>query len=78
MEVLKQLFEEHFRSKAERVLPIQGQLGGSGRTIVRLSSERHSAIGIVYGVREENVAFLQFSKHFAGMACPCRKSTRKI
>src|SRR5262249_32494781 len=60
----------HFRSKAERVLPIQGKLGGSGRTIVRLSSERHSAIGIIYGVREENVAFLQFSKHFRRHGLP--------
>jgi aminoglycoside/choline kinase family phosphotransferase len=70
MEVLKQLFEEHFRSPAERVLPIQGQLGGSGRTIVRLANESNSAIGIVYGVREENVAFLQFSKHFRRHGLP--------
>jgi aminoglycoside/choline kinase family phosphotransferase len=70
MEVLKQLFEEYFRGPAERALPIQGQLGGSGRTIVRLANERNSAIGIVYGVREENVAFLQFSKHFLRHGLP--------
>jgi aminoglycoside/choline kinase family phosphotransferase len=64
MEVLKRLFEQHFHSPVERVQPLQGQLGGSGRKIVRLSSEKLSAIGILYGVREENVAFLEFSRHF--------------
>ncbi len=64
MEVLKRLFEQHFHSPVEREQPLQGQLGGSGRKIVRLSSEKLSAIGILYGVREENVAFLEFSRHF--------------
>ena len=45
-------------------MPVQGQLGGSGRNIVRLANDKHSAIGVVYDVREENVAFLEFSKHF--------------
>src|ERR1700724_781089 len=64
MEVLKRLFEQHFHSPVERVQPLQGQLGGSGRKIIRLSSEKLSAIGILYDVREENVAFLEFSRHF--------------
>src|SRR5499426_66089 len=64
MDVLKQLFEQHFQATAERVIPIQGQLGSSGRNIIRLSNDRTTAIGVVYGVREENVAFLEFSKHF--------------
>jgi aminoglycoside/choline kinase family phosphotransferase len=64
MDVLKKLFEQHFHSPAERVQPLQGQLGGSGRKIIRLSGERFSAIGILYDVREENVAFLEFSRHF--------------
>src|SRR5258706_4198672 len=64
MEVLKSLFEQHFPSPVGREQPLQGQLGGSGRKIVRLSSEKLSAIGILYGVREENVAFLEFSRHF--------------
>ena len=37
MDVLKRLFEQHFKSVPERVLPLQGQLGGSGRVIVRLA-----------------------------------------
>jgi len=70
MEVLNQLFERHFHTHPDRVVPIQGQLGGSGRSIIRLSNGSATAIGIVYGVREENVAFLEFSKHFKRHSLP--------
>src|ERR1700694_2816919 len=70
MEVLKRLFEQHFHSPVERVQPLQGQLGGSGRKIIRLSSENLSAIGILYDVREENFAFLEFSRHFRRRGLP--------
>jgi aminoglycoside/choline kinase family phosphotransferase len=55
---------------AERVQPLQGQLGGSGRTIVRLAGGGFTAIGILYSVREENVAFLEFSRHFRHHGLP--------
>jgi aminoglycoside/choline kinase family phosphotransferase len=64
MDILKQLFEQHFGVPVEQVHPVQGELGGSGRKIIRLSSPGISAIGILYGVREENIAFLEFSRHF--------------
>src|SRR5213593_3781454 len=70
MDVLKKLFEEHFHSPPVRMQPLQGELGGSGRKIVRLASEKVSAIGILYGVREENAAFLEFSKHFRRHGLP--------
>jgi len=70
MEVLKRLFEQRFRSPVERVQPLQGELGGSGRKIIRLSSEKVNAIGILYNVREENVAFLEFSRHFRRHGLP--------
>jgi aminoglycoside/choline kinase family phosphotransferase len=70
MEVLKKLFERHFHAPVERVEPLQGQLGGSGRKIVRLSSDKISAIGVLYDVREENVAFLEFSRHFRRHGLP--------
>jgi aminoglycoside/choline kinase family phosphotransferase len=70
MDVLKRLFEQHFHSPPERVLPLQGQLGGSGRVIVRLVGAERNAIGIVYSVREENVAFLEFSRHFRRHGLP--------
>jgi aminoglycoside/choline kinase family phosphotransferase len=72
MDVLRRLFEQHFDLPAEVVQPLQGQLGGSGRIIVRLTGGKFSAIGILYSVREENVAFLEFSRHFRrrGLAVP--------
>jgi aminoglycoside/choline kinase family phosphotransferase len=70
MDVLKKLFEQHFQSPVVRVQPLQGQLGGSGRRIIRLANEDISVIGILYDVREENVAFLEFSKHFRRHGLP--------
>jgi aminoglycoside/choline kinase family phosphotransferase len=64
MEVLENLFERHFHCPVGRVQPLQGELGGSGRKVIRLLSEKFSAIGILYGVREENAAFLEFTRHF--------------
>jgi len=70
MDVLKNLFEQHFHTPVEQVQPLQGQLGGSGRKIIRLASQRARAIGILYSVREENVAFLEFSRHFRKHGLP--------
>ncbi len=70
MNALTQLFEQHFHTPVERVQSLQGQLGGSGRKIIRLTSETFSAIGILYNVREENVAFLEFSRHFRRHGLP--------
>jgi aminoglycoside/choline kinase family phosphotransferase len=70
MDVLKKLFEQHFHASPERIQQLQGELGGSGRKIIRLSNEKSSAIGILYGVREENAAFLAFSKHFRRHGLP--------
>jgi aminoglycoside/choline kinase family phosphotransferase len=70
VDVLKQLFEQHYALPAEQVRPLQGQLGGSGRAIVRLTAGKLSAIGIVYPVREENAAFLEFSRHFRRHGLP--------
>src|SRR2546423_9883064 len=54
MDVLKTLFEQHFHSPVARVQPLQGELGGSGRSIIRLAGDKLSAIGILYDIREEN------------------------
>ena len=70
MDVLEKLFEQHFHTPVERVLPVQGELGGSGRKIIRFTGAGNSAIGILYGVREENVAFLEFSRHFRKHGLP--------
>jgi aminoglycoside/choline kinase family phosphotransferase len=70
MDVLKRLFEQHFHAPVVRVQPLQGQLGGSGRKIIRLTGDNATAIGVLYNVREENVAFLEFSRHFRRHGLP--------
>ncbi len=70
IDILKQLFERHFGAPATSVSAVQGNLGGSGRNILRLSGVSHSAIGILYGVRQENVAFVEFSRHFRRHGLP--------
>jgi aminoglycoside/choline kinase family phosphotransferase len=70
MDVLQQLFQRHFHVPAERVEPLQGELGGSGRKIIRLSGAGKTGIGILHDVREENVAFLEFSRHFRRHGLP--------
>ena len=70
MDVLNKLFEKHFHAPPERIQPLQGELGASGRKIVRLSRGSQSAIGILYFVREENAAFLAFSRHFRRHGLP--------
>ena len=73
MDALKTLFEQHFHFPVERVQPLQGQFGGSGRKIIRLASGQLSAIGILHDVREENAAFLEFSRHFRRHGLPVPK-----
>jgi len=70
MDVLKNLFQRHFGVPVERMQQLQGELGGSGRKIVRLSGGNLNAIGVLYNVREENVAFLEFSRHFRRHGLP--------
>src|SRR5215471_9771544 len=70
MDVLNALFEQRFHHPPTRVVQLQGELGGSGRKIIRLSDGQQSAIGILHGVREENAAFLAFSRHFRRHGLP--------
>jgi len=70
MDVLKTLFERHFHSAPTRIQPMHGDLSASGRKLVRLDNAQGSAIGVLYGVREENAAFLEFSRHFRRHGLP--------
>ena len=70
MEILTKLFYQHFHKPVSQVEPLQGELGGSGRKIIRLTSGNLRAVGILYGVREENIAFLEFSRHFRQHGLP--------
>ncbi len=70
MDVLAQLFEGHFRTPVNKAEPLRGELGASGRRMVRLTGGKVTAIGVRYDVREENVAFLEFSRHFRRHGLP--------
>lgn len=70
MDVLKRLFEERFHLPAENLQALQGKLGGSGRAIIRVRAGGVTAVGIQYSVREENVAFLEFTRHFRRHGLP--------
>jgi aminoglycoside/choline kinase family phosphotransferase len=70
MDILSSLFEQHFHRAPTHVVALQGELGGSGRKIVRLADGRESAIGILHDVREENMAFRAFSQHFRRHGLP--------
>ena len=70
MDVLKRLFEQHYGFPPDEVKPLQGQLGGSGRAILRLRGQGIDAIGVVGPDRAENIAFLEFSKHFHRLGLP--------
>ena len=70
MDVLNALFEQHFQRPPRSVVQLQGELGGSGRKIIRLTDGQQSAIGIVHDVREENAAFLAFTRHFRSYGLP--------
>jgi aminoglycoside/choline kinase family phosphotransferase len=45
-------------------------LGGSGRHIVRIFGKDVRAIGILHNVPEENLAFIEFSRHFRRHGLP--------
>lgn len=70
IDILKKLFEQHFQSPVQGVQRLKDHLGGSGRKIIRMTGEGVSAIGVSYDVHEENVAFLEFSRHFRGHGLP--------
>jgi len=73
MEILNQLFQQHFAAATERIEPLRSNLGASERKLFRLSNGQHSAIGVLYGVREENAAFLGFTRHFLKHGLPVPK-----
>ncbi|MBA3913805.1 MAG: phosphotransferase [Acidobacteriales bacterium] len=70
MDVLEKLFKQRFQAPPDSVRPLQGELGGSERRLFRLSASQSSAIGVLHNVREENVAFVEFSRHFRRYGLP--------
>jgi aminoglycoside/choline kinase family phosphotransferase len=70
MDVLNKLFEQRFGTPADSVRSLRGQLGASERRLYRLSNAQQSAIGVLYDSKEENVAFLDFTRHFRRHGLP--------
>ena len=56
------LFEQHFREPVKKVTDLPPH--GSNRYLIRLHGETRTAIGVGNADREENEAFLSFSRHF--------------
>jgi aminoglycoside/choline kinase family phosphotransferase len=69
MDVLKKLFEQHFHSPVESSAAA-GPTGRVGAKDHPAGQRRISAIGVLYDVREENAAFLEFSRHFRAHGLP--------
>ena len=78
MDILNNLFEQHFHSPVKQVQPLQGQLGGSGRKIIRLTGEkiRPSAFSMTCAKRTPPSS--SSPGIFANTVCPCRRSMLKI
>jgi aminoglycoside/choline kinase family phosphotransferase len=68
---LADLFTQRFGASPGEVIPLPAH--GSDRKLFRLRApDGHTAIGVEHGVREENAAFVGFSRHFrtAGLPVP--------
>jgi len=73
MDVLNKLFEQHFHAPPQRISAAPGELGGSGRKIIRLANENVTAIGILYDVRDEISAVAQIFGIDFGTGRPWRR-----
>ncbi|MFQ5709963.1 MAG: phosphotransferase [bacterium] len=64
------LYESYFGEKVKSISPLKAH--GSERKLYRISNQRRSVIGAANEDRAENIAFLEFSRHFhrAGLPVP--------
>lgn len=65
---LIRLFESHFSEKVAEHTPLRAH--GSNRKLYRIISANRSVIGVENHDRAENIAFLQFSRHFRKKGLP--------
>lgn len=68
MKALEELYQKKFGAAPSAVSPLKGD--GSGRTLYRLSGKKGTAVGALALDRSENVAFLEFSRHFRKNGLP--------
>ena len=62
MKRLEKIFFHQYGVVPDRIEPLKSN--GSDRKIYRLFKDQHTVIGIIGSNREENEAFLEFSRHF--------------
>ncbi|MBI5630773.1 MAG: phosphotransferase [Elusimicrobia bacterium] len=67
-ERLQELYRSHFGEAPVALAPLKGD--GSARRLFRISSHGRSVIGAANQDRQENVAFLEFSRHFRECGLP--------
>lgn len=65
---LKELFESHFGEKIKSAGPLKAD--GSYRLLYRILSEKRTVIGVENADRLENIAFVEFSRHFRTCGLP--------
>ncbi|HEV8672956.1 MAG TPA: RNase adapter RapZ [Methylomirabilota bacterium] len=65
---LRQFFESHFGEPVQTISALKGD--GSGRSLYRLTTGTRSVIGVAGPDRQENTAFLAFSRHFRRSGLP--------
>jgi aminoglycoside/choline kinase family phosphotransferase len=65
---LTQLFESRFGEKVSSITPMKTH--GSDRKLYRILSDKRSVIGVENADRAENIAFLEFSRHFRNQGLP--------
>jgi aminoglycoside/choline kinase family phosphotransferase len=66
---LGRLFEQHFGKKPTTIMPLEGD--GSSRQMFRLIGDGYeTAIGVIGPDRDENRAFLSYSRAFRGAGLP--------
>ncbi|MDQ3556696.1 MAG: hypothetical protein M3409_07945, partial [Gemmatimonadota bacterium] len=67
--ILRRLFEQHFGTPPASVLEVAGD--GSARAMYRLVGPDHqTAVAVIGPDREENRAFLSYSRGFRGIGLP--------
>ena len=65
---ITELFEKHFGEKVKSAAPINTD--GSYRLLYRITSDKRTAIGVENADRLENMAFIEFSRHFRKCRLP--------
>ncbi len=66
--ILKALYLKHFGENVDSIAPLEG--GGSDRKLFRLRNDKRSVIGVTNQDQQENIAFLEFSRHFRQQGLP--------